>query len=182
MSADKKMTIYTIGHSTRSFDVLVAILKAHEIDLLMDIRTIPHSRRNPQFNRDLIEKKLPGLGMAYQHFKELGGLRHSLGDSINIGWKNANFRGYADYMQTSDFTQALERLIRLAIDRRIAVMCAEGNPYRCHRSLVADALVVRGIRVMHVSSATSAIEHRITPFASVVGTSVVYPAEKKDSP
>ncbi len=168
-------TVYAIGHSTRPLDKFVEILQAHEIALLVDIRTIPKSRHNPQFNAESLETELPKNKIAYRHMKELGGLRHASKDSINTGWENASFRGYADYMQTDEFANAVESLIRLANEHRLAIMCAEGNPFRCHRSLVADALTVRGVQVLHISSRKTAKEHVLTPFAKVDGTRVTYP-------
>jgi uncharacterized protein (DUF488 family) len=175
MGRAQMTTIYAIGHSTRSLDKFVEILKAHEISLLADIRTIPKSRHNPQFNEDSLALELPKMGIRYRHLKELGGLRHPSKDSINSGWENASFRGYADYMQTQEFAHALGELIELASEERVAIMCAEGNPFRCHRSLVADSLTVRGISVLHISSRKSAKAHVLTPFAKVNGTSITYP-------
>ena len=171
-------TVYAIGHSTRTLDQFVEILKAHEITLLADIRTIPKSRHNPQFNRESLEAELPKAGIQYRHLKELGGLRRAAKDSINTGWENASFRGYADYMQTREFVGALRDLMELARGERVAIMCAEGNPFRCHRSLVADALTVRGVRVLHISSRKSAKEHTLTPFAQVDGTRITYPGNR----
>ncbi len=168
-------TIYAIGHSTRALEDFVEILKAHGITLLADIRTVPRSRHNPQFSRESLEQELPRRGIQYRHIRELGGLRHARPDSINTGWENASFRGYADYMQTPEFEAALGGLIELAGHERVAIMCAEGNPFRCHRSLVADALTVRGVSVLHISSRKSAKEHRLTPFAHVEGTRITYP-------
>lgn len=168
-------TVYAIGHSTRPLDKFCEILKAHQIALLADIRTIPKSRHNPQFNEDSLALELPKIGIQYRHLKELGGLRRPSRDSINSGWENSSFRGYADYMQTQEFALALEELIELARGQRVAVMCAEGNPFRCHRSLVADALTVRGITVLHISSRKSAKAHVLTPFAKVEGTRIMYP-------
>ncbi len=168
-------TIYAIGHSTRSLEDFIALLKAHGITLLADIRTIPRSRTNPQFNLESLEVELPKAEIAYRHVKELGGLRRPAKDSTNTGWQNLSFRGYADYMQTREFAGALRRLMELAKGERVAIMCAEGNPFRCHRLLVADALTARGVRVLHISSRKTAKEHRITPFAQVDGTRVTYP-------
>jgi len=171
-------TIYAIGHSTRALDKFIEILRAHEITLLADIRTIPKSRHNPQFNQDSLAHELPKAGIQYRHLKELGGLRRAAKDSINTGWENASFRGYADYMQTPEFAGALKALIALAKTERVAIMCAEGNPYRCHRLLIADALTVRGVRVLHISSRKSAREHALSPFAKVDGTRITYPKEE----
>jgi uncharacterized protein (DUF488 family) len=167
--------VLTVGHSTRSLEQLVELLRAHSVDVLVDIRTIPRSRKNPQFNREELEKRLPLYNLRFEHCGLLGGLRMPHPDSRNLGWRNASFRGYADYMQSAEFEKALESLVGLARSRRVAVMCAEGNPYRCHRSLLADALTVRGITVRHISSAKSASLHRLTPFARVEGTRVSYP-------
>ncbi len=171
------MIIFTIGHSTRSFEKFVEILKGQGIEKLVDIRTIPRSRRNPQFNQDLLSETLPDEGIEYLHMKSLGGLRHAQKDSINDAWENPSFRGYADYMQTPEFETAIEELIGAAINRKTAIMCAEGNLYRCHRSLVADSLTARGIEVRHISSAKSASLHRLTPFAKVNGKRVTYPRQ-----
>ena len=168
-------TIYAIGHSTRTVDDFIDILAAHGISLLVDIRTIPKSRHNPQFNEEALRKAVEHRGIAYRHCEELGGLRKAKKDSLNTGWKNASFRGFADYMQTREFASAIRRLMELGKSQRTAIMCAEGNPFRCHRSLVADALTVRKVRVFHISSKTSAREHTITPFAKVDGTKITYP-------
>lgn len=151
------------------------ILRAHSIDILVDIRTIPKSRHNPQFNSAELEVSLKGAGMGYVHMKELGGLRHPSKDSSNMGWRNLSFRGFADYMLTDAFESALRKLVRLGESRNVVIMCAEGNPYRCHRSLVADALVSRGIPVTHISSKRSGRVHTLTPFAKIDGSKVVYP-------
>ncbi len=168
-------TIYAIGHSTRTIDDFIDILAAHGITQLVDIRTIPKSRYNPQFNEEALCRALEQRGITYIHVKELGGLRKAKKDSINTGWKNASFRGFADYMQTREFASAVRLLMQLGKSQRTAIMCAEGNPFRCHRSLVADALTVRKVHVFHLSSKTSAREHTITPFAKVDGTKITYP-------
>jgi uncharacterized protein (DUF488 family) len=167
--------IYAIGHSTRAIDDFIAILAAHSISLLVDIRTIPKSRHNPQFNEETLPRDLAKSGITYLHFRELGGLRKPRKDSINIGWENASFRGFADYMQTREFASAVRKFMRLAGRGRVAIMCAEGNPFRCHRRLVADALTVRKVRVLHISGKTSATEHTLTEFAQVNGTKITYP-------
>jgi uncharacterized protein (DUF488 family) len=167
--------IYTIGHSTRTLDEFIGILQAHGISLLVDIRTIPKSRYNPQFNADNLQRELPRKGIAYLHYPALGGLRKPRKDSVNTGWQNASFRGFADYMQTRDFVSALRRLMRLGRSQRLVLMCAEGNPFRCHRSLVADALTVRKVHVFEISAKTSAREHALTKFARVHGTKITYP-------
>lgn len=172
------MTILTIGHSTRPLDEFIAMLRAHQVALLADIRTIPKSRRNPQFNTEELARTLPEAGIRYLHIPGLGGLRHPRRDSINGAWRNDSFRGYADYMQTPEFSANLEELIRLASQQCTAVMCAEAVQWRCHRSLVADALTARGIVVEHIQSTTRTEAHRLTPFAVVNGTTVTYPPEQ----
>jgi len=167
--------IYALGHSTRTLDDFIAILAAHGITIVADIRTIPKSRHNPQFNEESLKQALEDRSIRYVHFTELGGLRKARKDSINTGWQNASFRGFADYMQTREFASAIRRLMRLGKTGRTAIMCAEGNPFRCHRSLVADALTVRKVRVLHISSKTSAREHTLTRFAKVEGTKITYP-------
>ena len=167
--------IYAIGHSTRPLDKFIEILLAHHITVLVDIRTVPRSRHNPQFNRESLEIELPKTKIKYRHLKELGGLRHPSKDSINVGWENASFRGFADYMQTREFAEGIEKLIALSEKETVAIMCAEGNPFRCHRTLIADALTVRGVSVLHISSRTSAKPHTLTPFAVVDNTNITYP-------
>ena len=169
-------TVYAIGHSTRTINEFIEILQAHSITMLADIRTIPKSRHNPQFNGDQLKKSLEGEGIAYVHFRELGGLRKARKDSVNTGWQNASFRGFADYMQTREFASAVRKLMQSAKQGRVAIMCAEGNPFRCHRSLVADALTVRKVHVLHISGKTSVREHTLTPFAKVSGTRIIYPS------
>jgi uncharacterized protein (DUF488 family) len=170
-------TILTIGHSTRAIEEFLALLEAHRVERLVDVRTIPRSRRNPQFDRETLPETLGRAGFDYRHMKELGGLRHARRDSPNTGWKNEGFRGFADYMLEREFGEAIERLIELAGEKRTAVMCAEAVPWRCHRSLIADALVVRGIAVEHILSKERTEPHRLTPFARVEGTRVSYPGE-----
>jgi uncharacterized protein (DUF488 family) len=167
----------TIGHSTRSLDEFIALLGAHGVSLIVDVRTVPRSRHNPQFNKDALPGSLKEAGIGYVHLPGLGGLRHAKADSLNIGWRNASFRGYADYMQTPEFEQQIENLIELVKGHRIALMCAEALPWRCHRSLIGDALTVRGIRTEDIMSLTQRRLHTLTPFARVRGTNVTYPAE-----
>jgi uncharacterized protein (DUF488 family) len=167
--------IFTIGHSTRAIDDFIALLKAHNIELLADVRTIPRSRRNPQFNADVLPASLAHAGIVYVPMPELGGLRHPRKDSPNTAWRNESFRGYADYMLTPQFEAALARLIETARTARVAVMCAEAVPWRCHRSLIADALTARDIPVRHITSAAAAKLHTLTPFAKVEGRRVTYP-------
>jgi uncharacterized protein (DUF488 family) len=167
--------VFTIGHSTRPIEDFIALLKAHKIQLLVDVRTIPRSRLNPQFNRDALPDSLHPAHMRYQHMAELGGLRHARKDSTNTAWRNLSFRGFADYMETPEFEKGLTHLIEESRSRRTAIMCAEAVPWRCHRSLIADSLVARGIEVLEISSATRADPHKMTPFAKVDGTKVHYP-------
>ncbi len=174
-SARETLTIYTVGHSTHSIEEFADIVRAHGVTCIVDVRTIPKSRHNPQFNRDALEKSLEAAGIGYRHLPGLGGLRHARKDSINAGWKNASFRGFADYMQTEDFDRSLTELRELAKQQRTAIMCAEAVPWRCHRSLIGDALLARGIVVMDIMSARSAKEHRLTPFAAVSGGTITYP-------
>src|ERR1700686_3602565 len=167
--------ILTIGHSTHPAEEFLAILKAHSIEQLVDVRTIPKSRHNPQFNRESLEHLLHGQGIAYVHMPGLGGMRHPRKDSINTAWKNASFRGYADYMQTPQFEQSLRELMEIAAERHTAIMCAEAVPWRCHRSLIGDALTARGIRVEDIMSMNRSQVHSVTPFACVYGHRITYP-------
>lgn len=167
--------VYTIGHSTRSLEDFVALLHAHGVQRLIDVRTVPRSRHNPQFNRDSLPQELQREGIAYQHMAGLGGLRKTRPDSLNTGWRNLSFRGYADYMQTDEFSRSLDELGDAAEDAQVAIMCAEAVPWRCHRSLVGDALLVRGFGVEEIVDAKRRQPHRLTPFASVQGTSITYP-------
>jgi uncharacterized protein (DUF488 family) len=179
IAAPATLTIFTIGHSTRPIDEFIKLLRSNGVKQLIDIRTIPKSRHNPQFNSDALAASLRAARIRYLHLEELGGLRHSRPDSINLGWRNASFRGYADYMQTPEFAQALDRTIHLAEERSTALMCAEAVPWRCHRSLVSDALLVRNIRVLDIVSAAKPKDHTLTPFAHVVGTQVTYPSDQR---
>jgi uncharacterized protein (DUF488 family) len=172
-----KLTILTIGHSTHTLEEFVVILKAHDVAQLVDVRTIPKSRRVPQFNAESLVEKLPAQAIDYVHVKALGGLRHAQKDPVNTGWRNASFRGYADYMGTREFQQGLDRLLELARARRTAIMCAEAVPWRCHRSLIGDALLVRGVKVEDIMNAKTRREHELTPFARVDGLTITYPAE-----
>lgn len=167
--------ILTAGHSTRPIGEFLGLLRAHGVELVADVRTVPRSRRNPQFNREALPASLAAEGIEYLHMPELGGLRRPRKDSINSAWRNESFRGYADYMQTPEFAAALARLIELGSGRRVAVMCAEAVPWRCHRSLIADALAARGIEVRHIMSETQARPHEVTPFARIEGNRVTYP-------
>ncbi len=154
------------------------MLKAHGVERLVDIRTIPRSRHNPQFNGDSLPAALRAAAIGYRHMKELGGLRHPRKDSPNTGWRNAGFRGFADYMLTEEFAAALAALADEAREHRIAIMCAEAVPWRCHRSLVADALAVRGVPVEHIMSGARRDPHHITPFARIAGGRITYPSDQ----
>lgn len=167
--------IFTIGHSTRTWDEFHKLLRAHGIERVVDVRTMPRSRRHPQFNKEALAAKLRGARIGYVHVPKLGGLRRAAAESVNTAWRNASFRGYADYMQTADFAEGLQKLMRLAAEKRTAIMCAEAVPWRCHRSMVADALVIRGIGVRHILSENRAEAHAVTAFAHVVGNEITYP-------
>ena len=170
--------IFTVGHSTRSAEEFAALLKAHGIAAIADVRLIPKSRRYPHFHDDQLAHWLPEAGIAYIPFKQLGGRRRPAKDSVNAGWRNESFRGYADFMQTEPFSQALNDLIDIAAQRPTATMCAEAVPWRCHRSLIADALLVRGWQVLDVMSPTKVAAHKLTRFAKVDGLRVTYPPEQ----
>jgi len=170
------MPVYTIGHSTRTIDEFLKLLRRYEIELLLDVRTVPRSRHVPQFNSDGLKCSLEDQGIAYRHLKALGGLRKPNKDSLNTGWRNLSFRGFADYMQTAEFQQALSELLELASTKRVAFMCAEAVPWRCHRSLIADALMaVHGMEVRHILSATKLQKHELTPFALFENGRLTYP-------
>lgn len=168
-------TVYTVGHSTRSFEELVGLLRAHGVRRLVDVRTVPRSRRHPHFSREALVESLPAAGIEYRWLRELGGLRRPRPDSPNTGWRNESFRGFADHMQTAGFAAAVDELLALAQGDDLAIMCSEAVPWRCHRSLVGDALLVRGAKVLDIMSAGKATPHRLTPFARVAGTEVTYP-------
>jgi uncharacterized protein (DUF488 family) len=168
--------ILTIGHSTRAIETFLELLKAHGVKRLVDVRKIPRSRHNPQFNSDTLAATLHASGIAYTSVKELGGLRHPRSDSPNTGWRNLSFRGYADFMQTPEFAAALAALIEMAGREQTAIMCAEAVPWRCHRSLIADALLVRGCAVAHILSDSEAKPHSLTSFARVRGEQIIYPS------
>jgi uncharacterized protein (DUF488 family) len=181
VAAPAQISISTVGHSTHSIDDFIAILEAHGIRQLVDVRTMPRSRRVPQFNKESLAATLPASGIVYRHLPGLGGLRHSRRDSINTGWRNASFRGFADYMQAPEFRENLENLIEFAGQASTAIMCAEAVPWRCHRSLIADALVARGIQVVEILSAKQSRPHALTPIAQVNCSQVTYPAKPPDA-
>lgn len=169
------MTLFTIGHSTRGLDEFVQLLQANNVDLVADVRTAPGSRRMPHFARAALAHELPLRGIEYVHLPELGGLRKAKADSINTGWRNASFRGYADYMQTDAFAAGLKHLLALAVGHNLAIMCAEAVPWRCHRSLIADALTARGVETWEIIGRGPPRLHLMTPFARVEGDRVFYP-------
>ena len=167
--------VLTIGHSTRTIEEFIEVLNAHGVTFVADIRTVPRSRRNPQFNLDELPASLEAVGIKHAHIAGLGGLRKTSAGSVNTGWRNLSFRGYADYMQTPEFEESLEELIKLSRDERVAIMCAEAVPWRCHRSLVGDALAVRGIEVEDIMSSTKRTPHKMTSFSKVDGLKITYP-------
>ena len=171
----KKPAVLTIGHSTHTWNDFRDLLRAHRVKRVVDVRSIPRSRHNPQFNRETLATKLRAARIGYVHLRKLGGLRHARRDSPNMAWRNTSFRGFADYMQTSEFEAGLCRLMKLAGQKRSAIMCAEAVPWRCHRSLIADALTVRGIRVDDIMSMKRSQVHSLTPFARVQGHRITYP-------
>lgn len=168
-------TVFTVGHSTHPIEAFIGLLNTYGIQRLADIRTVPRSRHNPQFNAVELARSLPQAGIDYVPMPALGGLRHARKDSPNSGWRNASFRGYADYMQTPAFDAALKALIASSRDKRVAIMCAEAVPWRCHRSLVADALNAHGVPVVEILSQSNFREHTLTSFARIEGTRVSYP-------
>jgi uncharacterized protein (DUF488 family) len=170
--------IFTIGHSTRFLHDFLALLKQYGIARLVDVRTVPRSAFNPRYNREWLPAALKQVDIAYSHVPALGGFRQPRKDTQNTGWKNLSFRGFADYMQTEEFTRALDELIDAASRERIAIMCAEALPWRCHRSLIADALTARGVEVEHIMNAERTRPHSLTTFAKVDGQRVSYPGEQ----
>ncbi len=171
-------TIWTIGHSTRTWEEFLALLREHAIELLVDVRHFPSSAHVPWTNRTALAAHLADAGLVYEHLVDLGGYRKAHSDSENLGWRNEGFRGYADYMDSEAFRAALGRLVALAKARRAAVMCAEAVPWHCHRGLLSDALLVRGVRVIHILAPGKAQEHVLTPFAKVRGGRITYPVAK----
>lgn len=172
--------MFTVGHSTHPIDEFVELLKAHGVEQVVDVRTIAKSRHNPQFGEDQLSRSLPENGIAYQRLEALGGLRHTTKDSVNGAWRNTSFRGYADYMQTDAFQAGLADLLALSDKKPTTIMCAEAVPWRCHRSLVGDALVVRGVEVLDIMTVKSAKPHTLRSFARVDGTQITYPPETSD--
>jgi len=174
------LVVYTVGHSTRDLPTFLELLRSHGVKQLVDVRSVPRSRRNPQYNAEELPRPLRAAGIRYVHLAALGGLRHPARDSVNKGWHNASFRGFADYMQGLEFKKGVERLVKLASTRPTAIMCAEAVPWRCHRSLIADALAARRIRVVHIFAARRTQEHTLTPFARVEGLRITYPEDPSE--
>ncbi len=170
--------VFTIGHSVRGIEDLTNILTGYEVKKVVDVRTVPRSAHNPQFNKETLPHDLSGAGISYLHMPGLGGLRHPLKDSLNAGWRNASFRGFADYMQSKEFRENIDKLIDIAEMERIVLMCAESVPWRCHRSLIADALQVQGIQVKHIMGLKSCNDHMLTLWIKVRGAQITYPAVK----
>lgn len=174
---DSAGALFTVGHSTRPIADFIELLQGHSVSLLVDVRTLPRSRHNPQFNGTELAETLRVAGIRYLHCKNLGGLRRPTKDSINAGWRNKSFRGYADYMATEEFSRALDAVLAyIHQGERVALMCAEGAPFRCHRSLIADAALVRGETVSEITSRHRATVHRLTSFARIDKGRLTYPA------
>ena len=182
MVKESELVVFTIGHSTRTIEEFVLLLQTYKINLVVDVRSVPRSRHNPQFNKETLPNTLKPQGIKYIHMPEIGGLRHPKRDSVNLAWRNSRFRGYADYMQTKEFTDNLLKIVALARENCLALMCAEALPWRCHRSLISDALVVRHVKVEHIISATSCLTHEISEMAHVEGTTITYPLYSKETP
>jgi len=175
-----KPVIFTVGHSVRTIGDFIALLQAHGVRSIVDVRSIPMSRHNPQFNTDALKQSLRSEHIGYKHSKKLGGLRHAKKDSINLGWRNASFRGFADYMATPEFSEGLKALMTGAKATPTAIMCAEAVPWRCHRSLIADALTKNGWLVKDIMSPTLAAKHRLTSFLRIRKGKFIYPKPKEE--
>jgi len=182
LSKAPDLTVLTIGHSTRTIEEFLELLQTYSVTLVIDVRTAPHSRHNPQFNKEALPNTLKRYNIKYVHLPEIGGLRHPKANSINLGLKNPSFRGYADYMQSKEFTEALLKIVALARENRVALMCAEALPWKCHRNLISDALVARHIQVLHIISKDGTVRHELNELAHVEGTKVTYPLYSKESP
>ena len=167
--------VLTMGHSNRAIEDFVSLLWSNKVSKVLDVRTVPRSRHNPQFNLDALPATLQAVGISYMHLPGLGGLRRPRPDSPNSGWRNLSFRGYADYMQSAEFRENVERVVEMAAAQRCVLMCAEAVPWRCHRSLVGDALLVRGVSVEDIVGPGSRRPHVLTRFAHVDGLRITYP-------
>jgi uncharacterized protein (DUF488 family) len=176
------VVVFTIGHSTRTLEEFMQLLEIYGITLLIDVRTVPRSRHNPQFNKETLPISLKHYGIRCIHMPEIGGLRHPKHESVNLAWENSGFRGYADYMQTQEFTDSLLKIVALARETRLALMCAEALPWRCHRNLISDALVVHHVKVEHIIGKDSVINHELNEMAHVEGTRITYPLFTKETP
>jgi uncharacterized protein (DUF488 family) len=176
-SPTEAIEVLTIGHSTRSIEEFLSLLRSNHVTTVVDIRTVPRSRRNPQYNTDSLPVSLAEAGIGYARMSGLGGFRKTRPDSPNTAWRNDSFRGFADYMQTDEFEKSLNDLIELARRKRVVIMCAEAVPWQCHRSLIADALTVRGVKVRHIIDKAHVNEHKLTSFARVEGAKVTYPGQ-----
>jgi uncharacterized protein (DUF488 family) len=177
-SRDRGTIVLTVGHSTRPLEEFIALLKAHAVTGLIDVRKVPRSHHNPQYGIETLPRALAAQNIGYEHVPGLGGFRKTNAESPNTGWRNLSFRGYADYMQTSEFKKELQSLIAAARRERVAIMCAEAVPWRCHRSLIADALTVHGLRVEEIVALDRRELHKLTPFARVKGSELTYPPEQ----
>jgi uncharacterized protein (DUF488 family) len=182
LAGEAEWTIFTIGHSTRTLDEFVDLLESYGVTLVVDVRSVPRSRHNPQFNKKTFSASLKLAGVKYVHMPAIGGLRRPKPDSVNTALKNKSFRGYADYMQTKEFTEQLLNLIALSRENTVAVMCAEALPWRCHRSLISDALVVRHVKVEHILTRNNVLRHRLSEWAHFEGTQITYPLYTKETP
>lgn len=182
MANESELSILTIGHSTRTLDEFIDLLKTYGATVVVDVRSVPRSRHNPQFAKEILPNALKLAGVKYIHMPNIGGLRRPKPDSINTAWRNKSFRGYADYMQTKEFTENLLNLIALAKENRLVVMCAEALPWRCHRSLIADALLVRNVKVEHILTKDNIVQHRLSEWAHIEGTKITYPLFTKETP
>jgi uncharacterized protein (DUF488 family) len=174
--------VFTIGHSTRTLEEFMQLLEIYGITLLIDVRTVPRSRHNPQFNKETLLISLKHCGIRYIHMPEIGGLRHPKHESVNLAWENSGFRGYADYMQTQEFIDNLLKIVALARETRLVLMCAEALPWRCHRNLISDALVIHHVKVEHIIGKDSVINHELNEMAHVEGTRITYPLFTKETP
>ena len=182
MAKASEFVVLTIGHSTRTLEEFVQLLEVYGVILVVDVRTVPRSRHNPQFNKETLPDTHKHYGVRYIHMPEIGGLRHPKHDSVNTAWKNSGFRGYADYMQTPEFNVNLLKIVALARENRLALMCAEALPWRCHRNLLSDALVIRHVKVEHIISKDSVINHELNELAHIEGTKITYPLFDKENP
>ena len=176
LDPNDRCTVLTVGHSTRPIETFIEMLQAHRVTQLVDVRTVPRSRHNPQFAQEALQEAMAGASIGYAHAPGLGGFRRPAPESANAGWRNLSFRGYADYMQTPDFDAELANLLELARTDRVALMCAEAVPWRCHRSLIADALTARGVTVCEIAGPHRLQPHRLARFACVHGETITYPA------